>query len=204
MGTTIEQIKQLREATGAGILDCRKALESNNYNLISALADLKEQMAAKASQKNGNATFEGVLEIYSHNNGRVGVMVEVNCETDFTAKSARFRAFAHEIALHIAASAPLWVSDANIPGNVLEKEREKVLTRAREEGKAETLLPRIGEGAITKYMDRTVLLRQMSFRDETISVAQLLAQTAGILAENIIIRRFVRWELAEGMPFAEE
>lgn len=204
MGTTIEQIKQLREATGAGILDCRQALETNNYNLISALADLKEQMAQKASQKNGNATFEGVLEIYSHNNGRVGVMVEVNCETDFTAKSTRFRAFAHEMALHIAASAPLWVSDADIPGNVLEKEREKVLARAREEGKAETLLPRIGEGALTKYMDRTVLLRQMSFRDETISVAQLLAQTAGTLSENIIIRRFVRWELAEGMPSAEE
>jgi elongation factor Ts len=203
MGTTIEQIKQLREATGAGILDCRQALETNNYNLISALADLKEQMAQKASQKNGNATFEGVLEIYSHNNGRVGVMVEVNCETDFTAKSTRFRAFAHEMALHIAASAPLWVSDADIPVNVLEKERDKVLTRAREEGKAETLLPRIGEGAITKYMDRTVLLRQMSFRDETISVAQLLAQTAGTLAENIIIRRFVRWELAEGMLSAE-
>ena len=204
MGTTIEQIKQLREATGAGILDCRQALETNDYNLTLALETLKEQMAQKASQKNGNVTLEGALEIYLHNNGRVGVMVEVNCETDFTAKSTRFRAFAHEMALHIAASAPFWVSDADIPVSVLEKEREKVSARAREEGKAETLLPRIGEGAITKYMDRTVLLRQMSFRDDTISIAQLLAQTAGTMGENINIRRFVRWELAEGILPAEE
>jgi elongation factor Ts len=199
MTTTIEYIKQLREITGAGILECRTALEGNNYSYEGALADLKELAVMKAGQKTGREAVQGMVEVYTHGGGRIGVMVEVNCETDFTARSTRFRAFAHELTLQIAAAAPLWVAESDIPADVLEQERSKAVTRARAEGKSETFFPRISEGTLKKYMDRTVLLRQASIHDETVTVAQLLAQTAGAVGENIIIRRFVRWELAEGM-----
>jgi elongation factor Ts len=199
MTTTIEYIKQLREITGAGILECRTALEGNNYNYKGALADLKELAVMKAGQKSGREAVQGMVEVYTHGGGRIGVMVEVNCETDFTARSTRFRAFTHEIALQIAAASPLWVAESDIPADVLEQESSKAITRARTEGKSETFFPRISEGTLKKYMDRTVLLRQASIHDETFTVAQLLAQTAGAVGENIIIRRFVRWELAEGM-----
>jgi elongation factor Ts len=199
MTTTIEYIKQLREITGAGILECRLALESSNYSYEAALIELKERAAAKAAGKSERETLQGTVEVYAHNGGRIGVMLEVNCETDFTARSDRFRALVHELALQIAAESPLWVVDADIPETVLDQEREKVTARARAEGKPETLFPRICDGAIKKYMDRTVLLRQASIHNESVSVAQLLAQTAGAVGENIVVRRFVRWELAEGL-----
>ena len=197
MTTTIETIKNLREITGAGVLECRTALEVNQYSYEAALADLKELAARKAATKTERATPQGLVDVYSHNDGRIGVMLEVNCETDFTARSERFRAFVHELALHIVSEIPLWVAEADIPADVLDQEREKVTARARAEGKPETLIPRICEGAVKKYMDRTVLLRQPSLRDETVTVGQLLAQVAGAVGENIVIRRFVRWELAE-------
>jgi elongation factor Ts len=199
MTTTIEYIKQLREITGAGVLECRQALEKNNYSYVGALAELKELAVLKAAKKTERETPQGVVEVYTHGGGRIGVMVEVNCETDFTARSSRFRAFTHEIALQVAAASPLWVADADIPAEVLDQEREKAITRARAEGKPETLLPKICEGTIKKYMDRIVLLRQESIHDETVTIAQLLSQTVGAVGENIVIRRFVRWELAEGM-----
>lgn len=197
MTTTIEYIKQLREQTGAGILECRRALEAANYQFEPALVILRENASLKAAQKEGRETSQGFVETYRHGGGRIGVMLEVNCETDFTARSERFRTFAHELALHIASECPLWVRDEDIPAEVLEEEREKVTARARVEGKPEGLLPRIGEGAVEKYRNRTVLLRQPSLRDETVSVGQMVSQVAGVVGENVTVRRFVRWELAE-------
>ncbi len=197
MTTKIEYIKQLREITGAGVLECRNALERNNYDYELALIELKELAAQKAARKSDRDATQGMVEVYTHNGGRVGVMVEVNCETDFTARSARFREFAHEMALHIAAESPRWVADGDVPAAVLNEEREKVLARVRADGKPEAIIPHIVDGHTRKFLDKAVLLRQASFRDETIGVAQLLAETAGAVSENIIIRRFARWELAE-------
>ena len=197
MSTTIEYIQQLRAQTGAGILECRRALEESGYLFEPALTILKEKAADLAARHYGREALSGKIEIYAHNGGRIGVMLEVNCETDFTARSERFREFVHELALHIASESPLWVQGADIPAEVLNAEREKVLTRARAEGKPASLLQRISDGAEAKYMDHTVLLRQPSLRDDTVSVSRMLALTAAATGENIVIRRFVRWELAE-------
>jgi elongation factor Ts len=197
MTTNIELIKQLHTETGAGIMECRRALEENNYQAAPALIALREWAAAQALKRAERQATQGMLELYAHANGRIGVMVEVNCETDFAAKSAAFRQFAHEIALQIAAAAPRWVRAEEIPAEVLNHEREKVAEQARASGKPEALLPRITEGYMKKFMEQTVLLRQASIRDETVTVAQLLTQVSAAVRENIVIRRFQRWELEE-------
>lgn len=197
MAITTEQIKELREATGAGILDCRKALEQANGDFQSAVDILREKGLAKAAKRAGKEASEGVIELYSHGNGRVGVMVEVNCETDFVARSEAFRTFAHEVALQIAAASPRYVRSEDIPAAVLEKEREVAVARAREEGKPETVIPRIVEGRIEKFKDEVVLLRQPYIRDESLTVEQLLQELVVKTGENILIRRFARWEIGE-------
>jgi elongation factor Ts len=197
MTISIELIKQLREETGAGIQDCRKALEKANSEYGKALGILREQGLEKASQRADRPTTQGIIEIYSHGSGQVGVMVEVNSETDFAARSPAFRLFAHEIALQVAAASPLYVRDEEIPAEVLELEAQKAASRARQEGKAEAIIPRIVEGYLKKYKDLTVLLRQPYIRDDKITVEQLLSQTASSVRENIVIRRFIRWELGE-------
>ena len=195
MTINIEIIKQLREATGAGIQDCRKALEQANDEYGKALGILREQELEKASKRDDRPALQGVVEIYSHGSGRIGVMVEINTETDFAARSEVFRAFAHEIALQIAAAAPLYVQDEDIPAEILGKEAQKAAARAREEGKSETILPRIVEGYLQKYRNDTVLLRQIYIRNDKMKVADLLSQARAQVRENIIIRRFTRWEM---------
>ena len=196
MTTMIELIKKLRQETGAGVMDCRQALEQSNSYYEEALQILREKAAAKAADRAGRDAFQGAIELYSHGNGRIGVMVEVNCETDFAARSPVFREFTHELALHIAAAAPLWVGDTDIPADVLSEEAEKVEARVRAEGKPETLIPRIITGYLEKYKDQHVLLRQVSIRDENLTVAQMLANASASTGESIMIRRFARWELA--------
>jgi elongation factor Ts len=195
MTTTIELIKQLREETGAGVLACRRALEENNANYALALADLREQAQAAAAKKAGRQASQGTLELYSHANGRIGVMVEVNCETDFAGRSPEFRAFAHEIALQLAAAAADYLCDEDIPPAVLEEQAQKAASRARAEGKPAGILPRIVEGTLKKYKDEHVLLRQAYIRDDSLTIADLLARAIAAAGENIVIRRFVRWEL---------
>lgn len=197
MAITTEMIKTLRAATGAGILDCRKALEVSNGDMKAALDVLREKGLAVAAKRADRKASEGVVEIYSHGNGRVAVMVELNCETDFVGRSAAFRTLAHELALQIAASAPLYIREEDIPAEVLEHETKIATTKAHEEGKPEAILPRIIEGTLTKYKDETVLLRQVYIRDESITVLQLVNQTVASLGENIVLRRFVRWALGE-------
>ncbi len=197
MAVTTEQIKELREATGAGILDCRKALEASGGDFQKAVDFLREKGLATAAKRSDREASEGMVELYSHGGGRVGVMVEVNCETDFVARSEAFRTFAHEVALQIAAAAPHYVREEDIPDEVLEHEREIALNRAREEGKPEQVLDRIVSGRIEKFKDEVCLLRQPYIRDEGLTIHQLLLQNIAAIGENIIIRRLARWELGE-------
>jgi elongation factor Ts len=198
MAITTEMVKQLREATGAGVLDCRKALEQSDGDMKKALDFLREKGLAMAAKRSDRKASEGVVELYSHGNGRVGVMVEVNSETDFVGRSESFRTLAHELALQIAAMSPLYVKEEDIPADVLEHESKIATAKAREEGKPENIIPKIVEGYLAKYKDEVVLLRQKYIRDESLSVQQFVNQTVASLHENIVIRRFVRWQLGEG------
>jgi len=197
MAITIEQIKQLREETGAGVLDCRKALEANTGDFAKAIEYLREKGLAKAAKRADREVLEGMLELYSHGNGRVGVMVEVNCETDFVARSEAFRKFAHEVALQIAAGEPKYIRVEDIPAEVLEHEREKARTLALQEGKPEKVIERIVEGRLEKFYNDTCLLRQTYVRDENITLEDLRNQNIAAIGENIVIRRFARWEVGE-------
>lgn len=197
MAITTEMIKTLREATGVGILDCRKALEQANGDFDKAVDFLREKGMATAAKRAGREASQGTVELYSHGNGRVGVMVEVNCETDFVGRSEAFRTFAHEVALQVAAAHPTYVKEEDIPADVLEHERQIATNKAREEGKPDAVIPRIVEGYLSKFKDETVLLRQPYIRDEQLTIQQLLSQTIASTGENIVIRRFARWELGE-------
>jgi elongation factor Ts len=197
MGISTEQIKKLREATGAGILDCRKALESADGNYDKAVDYLREKGLATAAKRAGRQASEGVVELYSHGNGRVGVMVELNSETDFVGRSETFRTLAHELALQIAAGSPLYIREEDIPEDVLEHEKQIATAKSKEEGKPDSVIPRIVEGYIVKYKDETVLLRQQYIRDESMTVQVLVNQAVTSLGENIVIRRFMRWALGE-------
>lgn len=203
MAITTEMIKQLREQTGAGVLDCRKALEQNNGDMQKALDFLREKGLAMAAKRADRQASEGVVEIYSHGNGRVGVMVELNCETDFVGRSEAFRNLAHELALQIAFSNPDYIRDEDIPADVLEKEMAIATARAREEGKPEAIIPRIAEGYLNKFKDEHVLLRQPYIRDDKLTVQQLVNQTVASLGEKVVIRRMVRWALGESSESAE-
>jgi elongation factor Ts len=190
-------IKQLRLETGAGVQDCRKALEQFNHDYGEALGFLREKGLEKAANRADRPALQGVVEVYSHGNGRVGVMVEVNCETDFSARSPAFRSFAHELALQVAAAAPRYVRDEDIPAQVLVEEAQKAEARARQEGKPEAIVSRIVIGMLEKYKNQTVLLRQAYIRDDSLTVDQLLNQAIAAVRENITIRRIVRWEAGE-------
>jgi len=197
MEITTEMIKTLREATGAGILDCRKALEQSNGDMNAAMDFLREKGLATAAKRSGRTASEGIVELYSHGNGRVGVMVEVNCETDFVARSEAFRNLAHELALQIAAASPEFILESDIPEAVIERETRIATAKAKEDGKPDAILPRIVEGAVKKYKDEFVLMNQAYIRDESITIQELINQNVAALGENIIIRRFARWALGE-------
>jgi elongation factor Ts len=197
MAIGIEQIKQLREETGAGVLDCRKALETYNGDFEKAIAYLREKGLAKAAKRADREVSEGMVELYSHGNGRVGVMVEVNCETDFVARSESFRKFAHEVALQVAAGAPKYIRVEDIPAEVLEQERSKVRKLALAEGKSEDVIERIVDGKMEKYYNDNCLLRQTYVRDENMILEDLRNQHIAAIGENIVIRRFARWEVGE-------
>jgi elongation factor Ts len=197
MAINIEQVKELRNETGAGVLDCRKALEQTDGDIPQAIAILREKGLAKAAKRAERETSEGLLELYSHGKGRVGVMVEVNCETDFVARSEEFRKFAHELALQIAAAAPRYIRAEDIPAQVLQEEQEKSRQMALADGKPPAVIDRIIEGRLEKFKDEACLLRQPYVRDDSLTVEALLHQIIGTIGENIVIRRFVRWEVGE-------
>ena len=197
MAISVDQIKELRKVTGVGILDCRKALEDANGDFERAVDILREKGLAKAAKRADREASEGKLELYSHADGRVGVMVEVNSETDFVARSEEFRKFSHEIALQIAAAAPLYIRVEEIPEEDLEHERHIVREQTLAEGEPENIVEKIVEGRMEKFYDEACLLRQSYIRDDTITIEKLLHQNIAAIGENILIRRFVRWEVGE-------
>ncbi|MCC7360603.1 MAG: translation elongation factor Ts [Anaerolineales bacterium] len=197
MEITAAQVKELREATGAGVLDCRKALAAHGGDFGQAVAYLREKGLAAAAKKVGREAKDGLVELYSHGGGRVGVMVEVNCETDFVARTEQFRVFAHDLALHIAAAAPRYMDMADVPAEVLESEKTIARNRALQEGKPEKVLDRIVAGRLEKFYQETCLLQQPFVKDEAFTIGELLKTTVSVIGENIIIRRFARWELGE-------
>jgi len=199
MEITTEMIKQLRAATAAPMLDCRKALQESNGDYQKAVDWLREKGMATAAKRADRDASNGVVELYSHGGGRVGVMVEVNCETDFVARAEKFRALAHEIALQIAASAPKYIKAEDIPAAELEHEAEIARARAVEEGKPENILPKIVEGRLEKYKDEVCLMRQTYIRDESLNIEKLILQTVAAIGENVLVRRFQRWELGESL-----
>jgi elongation factor Ts len=197
MEITAQQVKELREATGAGVLDCRKALVAHEGNFDKAAAFLREKGLAAAAKKEGREAKEGLVELYSHGGGRVGVMVEVNCETDFVARTEQFKTFAHDLALHIAASAPQFVDVSDIPADLVESKKAAARNQALQEGKPERVVDRIVEGRLEKFYQEACLLRQPFVKNEDVTVADLHKQTMAAIGENIIVRRFARWELGE-------
>jgi elongation factor Ts len=199
MEITTEMIKQLRAATQAPMLDVRKALQEADGDFNKAVDWLREKGMATAAKRADRVTSNGVVELYSHGGGRVGVMVEVNCETDFVARSEQFRTLAHEIALQIAASNPKYIKAEDVPAAELEHEADIARARAKEEGKAENVLDRIIQGRLEKFKDELCLMRQTYIRDETINIEKLVMQNVAALGESILVRRFQRWELGESL-----
>jgi elongation factor Ts len=199
MDITADMIKELRAATNAGVLDCRKALQETNGDFKKAVEWLREKGMATAANRAGREASQGVVELYSHGGGRVGVMVEVNCETDFVARSEQFRNLAHEIALQIAASAPQYVKEADVPAEIFERELERALAIAKDEGKTGKAADKFAQERLEKFKDEIILWRQAYIRDEALTVEKLVLQTVAATGENLVIRRFQRWELGESM-----
>lgn len=195
MEITTEMIKDLRDATGCGILDCRTALREAEGNFDKAADILREKGLAKAAKRASREASEGVIDIYSHGEGRLAVMVEVNCETDFVGRSPEFLNLAHELSLQIAAANPLYLTEDDIPQAVLDHEAQIAAARAKEEGKPEQIVPKIVEGYLKKYKEETVLMNQVYVRDGSMTVKDLINEQVIKLGEKIIVRRFVRWEL---------
>jgi elongation factor Ts len=195
MEITTEMIKELRDATGCGILDCRAALRDADGNFDKAADILREKGLAKAAKRANREASEGVIEVYSHGEGRLAVMVELNCETDFVGRSPDFLSLAHELALQITAANPLYLTEEEIPQAALDHEREIATARAKEDGKPEKVIPMIVEGYIKKYKEETVLMNQAYVRDGSKSVKDLIDEQVSKMGEKIVVRRFVRWEL---------
>ena len=199
MEISVELIKKLREATGSGILDVREALQNAEGDFDKAVDYLRQKGLAKAAKRSDRDASEGIIELYSHGDGRVGVMVEVNCETDFVARSEEFREFAHEVALQIAAAAPKWVKAEQIPDDVIEHEKEIARARYQEEGKPDNIIEKILEGMVEKFKAENCLLEQAYIRDEELTIQELLHEKIASIGENIVIRRFERWERGESI-----
>jgi elongation factor Ts len=194
-----QAVKELRERTGAGMMDCKKALMEANGDMEKAIDILREKGLAAAAKKAGRVANEGLVDAYIHSGGRIGVLVEVNCETDFVANTDEFKNFVKEICMQIAAANPKYISREEVPQAVLEKEREILKAQALNEGKPQNVVDRIVEGRIEKFYKENCLLEQEYIRDPEKTVKDLLNETIAKLGENIVIRRFVRFERGEGI-----
>jgi len=191
----LELIKKLRAATGAGMMDVKKALEEADWDADKAIQILREKGAVKAAKKAEREASEGIVTDYIHHNKRVGVLLELNCETDFVARTEDFQRLGRDIAMHIAMAAPRYVSVDEVPAEELEKEKEIYRQAALNEGKPENIAEKIAEGRIKKYLQEVVLLEQPFVKDDKITVAELIQQAIGKIGENIKVRRFCRFEL---------
>ena len=204
-----EQVRELRELTGAGMMECKKVLEEVNGDREKATELLRERGVVKAAKKAGRIAAEGLVESYIHGDGRIGVLVEVNIETDFAAKNPEFREFVKDVAMQIAATKPEYVRREEVPADVIEKEKEIMKAQAVNEGKPEAVAEKIVAGRIDKYYAEVCLLEQDFIKDPEKTVQQVLTEKISNIGENITIRRFVRFERGEGIEkkqenFAEE
>ncbi|TFU25457.1 translation elongation factor Ts [Thermus tengchongensis] len=191
----MELIKKLREATGAGMMDVKKALEDAGWNEEKAVQLLRERGAMKAAKKAEREAREGVIGHYIHHNQRVGVLVELNCETDFVARNEIFQNLARDLAMHIAMMNPRYVSAEEIPAEELEKERQIYIQAALNEGKPAQIAEKIAEGRLKKYLEEVALLEQPFVKDDKVKVKELIQQAIAKTGENIVVRRFCRFEL---------
>lgn len=209
MQITAGMVKELREKTGAGMMDCKKALTEAGGDMERAVEILREKGLAAAAKKAGRIATEGLVESYIHAGGRIGVLVEVNCETDFVAKTEEFKSFVKDIAMQIAAAKPSYIRKEEVPAEEVEKERSILRAQALNEGKPEHIVEKMVEGRLEKYFKEICLLEQPFIKDPDKSIDQLLKETIAKIGENISIRRFARFELGEGLEkkqenFAEE
>jgi elongation factor Ts len=191
----IEKIKQLREETAAGMMDVKRALEESDGDMDGARRVLRERGQAIAAKKSGRETNQGLIEAYVHFNGRVGVLVEVDCETDFVARTPEFKEFARNVALHVASMKPLCVTPEEIPAEALEEERQIVEKQVAEMGKPEDIARRIVDGRMQKWISEQALLTQPYVKDPDVTVGDLLQETIQKVGENVVVRRFTRYEL---------
>ena len=201
---TAQMVKELREMTGAGMMDCKRALEETDGNLEQAASKLREKGLAKAAKKAGRATAEGLVEAYVHMGGRIGVLVEVNCETDFVARTDEFKSFVHDVCMQVAAMNPRYVSREEVPAELVEKEKEVLKAQAAAEGKPAAVVDRIVTGRLDKFYSQICLLDQLFIKDDEKTVGTLLKETIAKLGENMQVRRFTRFEMGEGMAPAKE
>jgi elongation factor Ts len=197
-------VKELRERTGAGMMDCKKALTETNGDTEKAIEFLREKGLSAAAKKAGRIATEGVIETYIHGGGRIGVMLELNCETDFVAKTDDFKELAKDIAMHIAAARPEFLRPEEVPAEELEKEKSILRAQALNEGKPEKIVDKMVEGRIAKYFKDVCLMEQPFVKDPDKTISQLITEKIAKIGENISIRRFVRYELGEGMAKRED
>ena len=191
------EVKRLRELTGAGMMECKRALQDSNGDIDRAQEILRERGLAGVENRRGRVAGDGVIESYIHGEGRIGVLVEVNCETDFVARTPEFRELARELAMQVAAQAPRWVSRDDVPDDVVASERKVSAERARQLGRPENVLDRIVDGMLDSFYKETVLLDQPYIRDDTKRVDDLVKDVATKVGENVVVRRFVRYQLGE-------
>ena len=195
MAITAEQVKKLRDATGAGMMECKAALTEANGDVDAAMTLLRKRGLATAAKKAGRATSEGLIGHYIHMGGKIGVLVEVNCESDFVARTDKFQELTKEIAMHIAAASPLYVRREEVPADVVARERE--IYREQVKDKPAQVIDKIVEGKLNSYYQQFCLMEQQSVRDPNVTIAQLVQDAIRILGENITIARFVRMKVGE-------
>jgi len=201
---TAEMVKQLRERTGAGMMDCKKALTEADGNIEKSIELLREKGLAAAAKKAGRIAAEGLVESYIHGNGRIGVLVEVNIETDFAAANEDFKQLVKDIAMQIAAAKPEFVNKEEVPTDVLEKEMNILRAQAKNEGKPDKIIEKMVEGRIEKFYKEICLLEQPWIKDPDKTIRQLVTEKIAMIGENITVRRFVRFERGEGIEKKEE
>ena len=206
---TAQDVKALRERTGVGMMECKKALTETNGDMEKAIEVLRERGMAAVNKKSGRIAAEGIVTSYIHQNGKVGVLLEVNCESDFVAGNEDFKTFCHDVAMHIAASNPICVRVEEVDTAVLEKEKEIFRAQALNEGKPEAIVDRMVEGKVKKFYKENVLMEQDFVKDDSMTITQLVNEITLKIGEKVTIRRFVRYEMGEGLEkrndnFAEE
>ncbi|BFU97169.1 MAG: Elongation factor Ts [Nitrospira sp.] len=197
MAGSSQLVKELREKTGAGILDCQKALQENGDDIEKSVDYLRQKGLAAAQKKAGRETNQGLIHAYIHMGGKIGVLIEVNCETDFVARNEEFKAFVNDLALQVAAAKPQYVRREDVPAGTVEKERSIYEGQAKEMGKPPAAWPKIVEGKLEKFFQESCLIEQAFIKDPAVTVKDLLSQKISKIGENMNIRRFTRYQLGE-------